>query len=467
MNKTLTGRGLAALLLLSLLSSCGKDFLELVPQSEVNAANFYKTEADIRAAVNGAYGSMQSTSQYFGNFVYLLENRSDNIYDTNPGGNAGREYSLDFFIETTDNGVIQGSWSSLYNGILQCNTVLDKIDAVPMNATAKEQLKAEMRFIRALNYFHLVRMWGKVPLIIKALSPAETYSLGRNEVAEVYNAIEQDLTFAGATLPATYPVAQNGKATSGAALGLLGKVYLTQQKFLQAKNTLAQVIATNRYQLLPNVADVFSVSNEYNAEILFAVRYSKTLAGEGHVLNPVFEFAGLNLDPTLLAAYASTDQRRDLLNVTRIDANLAPVKKYFDTPFNNTSYGNDFPVLRYADVLLMYAEATNEVGFVANGDALTNLNLVRTRAQAPAYTATALATQQSFRTAVYLERRLEFPLEEQRWYDLLRTGTAAAAIRSLGGNYAQNFQDFRLLYPIPKSEIDKLNNPSFQQNPGY
>ncbi|MBD0261024.1 MAG: RagB/SusD family nutrient uptake outer membrane protein, partial [Cytophagales bacterium] len=156
------------------------------------------------------------------------------------------------------------------------------------------------------------------------------------------------------------------------------------------------------------------------------------------------------------------------LNTTRISGNIAAVNKFYDVPFNNTIYGNDFPVLRYADVLLMLAEALNEAGYSAGGEALTLLNRVRTRAGATPYTAADLPDQARFREAVYQERRLELPLELHRWYDLVRTGTAPAAIRRLGGNYAANFQDYRQLYPIPNSEIVKINNPAaFPQNPGY
>ncbi|MBD0255644.1 MAG: RagB/SusD family nutrient uptake outer membrane protein, partial [Cytophagales bacterium] len=424
---------LASLLLLATLPACKKDFLELAPQSEVSAVNFYKTADDVRAAVNGVYASLQSGDQYYGSLIFLLENRSDNVFDANPGGNAGREYSLDFFFETADNALLQRTWASFYNGIYRCNAVLSSIDAIAMDATLKEQYKAEMRFIRALNYFHLVRMWGDVPLVLTTITPLEAYKLGRTPTAEVYAAIEEDLRFAAATLPATYPPAEAGRATLGAAKSLLGKVYLTEKKFSAAAGILSEVVASGTYRLIDKVADVFSVGNENNAELIFAVRFSKTIAGEGHGLHPVYDILNLNLDPALLAAYAPTDQRRELLNTTRISGNIAAVNKFYDVPFNNTIYGNDFPVLRYADVLLMRAEALNEEGYSAGGEAFDRLNQVRTRAGATPYTAADLPDQARFREAVYLERRLELPLEQHRWYDLVRTGTAPAAIRKLGG----------------------------------
>jgi starch-binding outer membrane protein, SusD/RagB family len=450
------------------LNSCKSDFLELAPLSEVSTINFYKTPDDIKAAVNAVYSTNQSTDMYFGNLVYLLENRSDNAVDLNSGGNAGREYALDYFTESSDNFNLQSTWSTLYAGIFKTNIVLEKIESVTIDAKVKERYKAEVRFLRALNYFHLVRMWGKVPVLLTAISPLETYNLKRDEVATVYKAIEDDLIFAGANLPATYTNTELGRATSGAANALLGKVYLNQKKYTEAKTILGKVISDGTFKLQKKIADVFDVNNEYNSEIVFAVRYSKTIANEGHLLNFTHNVQYLGLDPALLKAYESTDTRRDMLNTTTINSSLAPVKKFYDTPFNGTLYGNDFPVIRYADVLLMYAETLNEIGYSASGDAFANLNAIRERAGAKLYSPQTLTNQSTFREAIYDERRLEFPLEEQRWYDLLRTGRAAEAINKLGGDYAKNFKEFRLLYAIPKSEIDKMNNAAnFPQNPGY
>lgn len=450
------------------LNACNSDFLELAPQSDVSAVNFYKTPDDMKSAVSAVYSSNQSNDQYFGSFVILLENRSDNAADLNAGANSGREYAIDFFTESSDNALLQGAWSSLYTGIFKANVVLEKIESIPMDAKLKERYKAEVRFLRALNYFHLVRMWGKVPVLLSAISPLETYNLKREELATVYKVIEDDLIFATANLPATYPNTELGRVTTGAATALLGKVYLNQKKFNEARTALSTVISSGTFRLQSKISDVFDVNNEYNSEIVFAVRYSKTIPGEAHDLNSNHNVQYMGLDPALLKAYETADTRRDMLNTVPIAASLAPVRKFYDTPFNGTLYGTDFPVIRYADVLLMYAEVLNEIGYTANDEALTNLNAIRARAGAKLYTPTVLSDQSKFREAIYDERRLEFPLEEQRWYDLLRTGRATDAIKSLGGNYAKNFQEFRLLYAIPISEIDKMNNKvTFPQNPGY
>lgn len=440
--------------------ACDKGFLELAPPSEVNALSFYKTSDDVKNGVSAAYASMKSGDQYFGDFITLMENRSDNVEDDNPGGNAGREYNIDFFMESPDNTILLDVWSSLYDGIYRCNTVLTKMQEVSMDESLKAQYQGELLFLRALNHFHLVRLWGKVPVVQTAISTQDAHQLIRNEVVDVYKAIEEDLTKSITLLPSSYSNNSLGRATSGAARALLGKVYLTQKKYNEAKTAL-EATMNGTFGLLNNVADVFDTSNEMNKEIIFAVRFSKTIEGEGHGLHWVHNSP--LLDPNLLNAYEATDERRDLLNTIHVDVDRDPVKKFYDEEFNKRM-GNDFPVLRYADVLLMYAEVLNELGMENN--AITELNKVRVRAKASEYT--NLTGQQAVRDAILLERRLELPLENHRWFDLIRTGKAIDAIKALGGEYAINIKDYHVLYAVPKSEIDIVGNPEeFGQNPGY
>ena len=449
------------------LSSCQQGFLDLKPQSQPNVDKFYQTANDFGNAVNGAYDVLQSASQYGGDFNTLLEARSDNVLDNDPSSNAGLRYNIDRFIEPTTNSVLRDTWGSLYTGINRTNLLLDKIDAVSMDNTLKARYKGEAQFIRALSYFNLVRLWGKVPLVLKAGTTTDSRSYARNEVAEVYAAIEKDLTDAAANLPVSYTGADVGRATSGAAKGLLGKVYVTQKKYTQAITVLREVITSGTYRLLPNVADVFAVNNKNNAEILFAVKFKKGVGGalpEGHALWYGTNI-GDNIEPSLRAAYPAGDKRLPLTVQIPVPSNVNVVPRKFYDEFSSTNdVGNDFPVLRYADVLLLYAEALAESAVQFSSDALTALNQVRTRAGAPVYTEAQLATQAAFRDAVINERRLELALENDRWFDLVRTGRAVDAIKLTGITVPAN----RLVYPIPQSEIDTYNNPStFPQNPGY
>lgn len=446
--------------------SCKKDFLTIVPQSLATDVAFYKNTADLSNAVTASYASLQG--MYAGNLVTLMEARGDNVEDLNPGGNAGTEYNIDRFLAKADNTVLSATWGTLYNAIARCNTALSHMDVVD-NAALKMQFEGELKFLRALHYFNVVRLWGAAPLVLKPITADEAKQVGRSSVPELYAAIEADLTQAIALLPVTYSnSAELGRVTQGAAKAMLGKVYLTEAKYSQAVTVLKDLtpIAGNayNYSLLPNIADVFSVNNKMNAEVIFAVRYNKTIVNQGHGLSTYFNQPAL--DPKLLSDYGSTDTRRDLLNTITIDANNKPVKKYYDTYDPSTkSLGNDFIVLRYADVLLMYAEALNEINYSAA--AFEYLNAVRTRAKATAYVAADLPDQAAFRTAVLRERRLEMPLELQRWFDLVRTNTAIAALKN-SGLTPITIMTYQYLYPVPQSEIDIMKNPSiFPQNSGY
>lgn len=456
----------------TLLLSCTKQFIDLTPQSQVTDASFFRSAADVANAVTASYAALQDQTMYQDRFITMMETRGDNVEDQNPGGNVGRDFNIDRFLAKADNTGINDAYASLYNAIARCNNVLEHTGLVA-DVTVKNQYEGEVKFLRALHYFNIVRLWGAAPLVLKTITAADAKKLSRNSTTELYSAIEADLNQAIAQLPAGYTAKTDiGRATSGAAKALLGKVYLTQKKYPQAVSTLAALVPpgsnTYKYVLLPNVADVFSVTNKMNAEIIFAVRYEKTLVGQGHALAAYFNQPAL--DPLLLSAYGATDTRRDLLNTVTLNANNKPVKKYYDTfdPSNNT-LGNDYIILRYADVLLMYAEALNEVAYSAdvNSDAFVYLNAVRSRANATTFTAAGLPDQASFRTAVLQERRLEMPLELQRWFDLVRTNTAIAALQN-SGLTKLTVPAYQFLYPIPQTEINIMNNPAaFPQNPGY
>lgn len=215
------------------------------------------------------------------------------------------------------------------------------------------------------------------------------------------------------------------------------------------------------YELLPDVTAVFSQDNKLNNEMIFVIHYSKSVIGEGHGFNDAFKNAAV-IDTNLKNAYASSDKRKGLLDTRNLDKDNTPVVKFYDT-FDPTTknVGYDYPILRYADVLLMYAETLNEISFDNSVKALKYLNEVRGRSGAETYDENEFSSQSSLREAILLERRLEFPLEMHRWFDLIRTGTAEEAMKKIGITITKN--DY--LYPIPKTEMDLC--PNFTQNPGY
>ncbi|GAB4022191.1 RagB/SusD family nutrient uptake outer membrane protein [Spirosoma koreense] len=468
------------------LSSCSKEFLDLKPISSATSDNFYQTADDFKNAVNGAYASLQSGG-VFGNSYVFGDVASDNTVPPASGSVTDQDEFDRFYIRTT-NPFISGRWNDSYSAIARYNTILDKIGGVKMDETLKNRYVGETKFLRALVYFNLVRTFGDVPLILKSISnPDEGYNYGRSPKADVYAQIEKDLMDAEGVLPVSYAAAETGRATKGAAKGLLGKVYLTEKKYAQAAAKLKEVIDLGVYDILPNYADVFRVANKNNKESVFDVQYKSGGSGEGNAWpnsfapensgNAVIAFGGGgNNQPTadLVNAYEAGDKRKDIsLATSYVNASgqTIPynyVKKYYDTPATINDNGNNIPVIRYADILLMYAESINEVGYQANGEALTYLNRIRNRAGLPSKTAADLPNQQAFRLAMEQERRVEFAFEGQRWYDLVRTDRA---IPVLNGKKDQIrlvnvLTENNLVDPIPQSQID-INRTKIQQNPGY
>jgi starch-binding outer membrane protein, SusD/RagB family len=469
-----------------LLTSCSEEFLDLKPISTATSDNFYKTPDDFRNAVAGGYAGLQAAG-LAGNSYIFGEIASDNTVAVASGSVTDQDEFDRFYIKTT-NPYISGRWNDAYSVIARYNTILDKIGGVTMDEALKNRYIGESKFLRAVVYFTLVNTFGDVPLILKPVStPDEGYQFTRNPKAEVFTQIEKDLTEAEAILPVSYASADLGRATKGAAKAYLGKVYLTQKKFPQAAAKLKEVIDLGVYTLLPSYADVFKVSNKNNKESVFDVQYKSGGAGEGNGWpnsfapqnsgNAVIAFGGDgNNQPTadIIAAYEAGDLRKDV-SVASSYVNAAGqvipdkfIKKYFDVPVAKNDNGNNIPLIRYADVLLMYAESLNEVGYQAAGDALTYLNLIRTRAGLAKKTAADIPDQQAFRLAMEQERRVELAFEGHRWFDLVRTDRAITVLNSKKDQIrlVTTLTANNMVFPIPQSQID-INKEKIKQNPGY
>lgn len=509
-----------SLLLLVMTSSCNKDFLDLNDPTRVFSEDLYKDANGINLAVNGAYAALQEIygkSSTSGTGLYIFGDvASDNSTAVSTGAGIG---DFEFFIAAPENINLATMWKSIYKGIARCNVILDRIDAVPMDQALKDRYKAEVKFLRALCYFNAVRIWGGVPLITKELKTVnEALAYGRESETNVYIQIIQDLKDAenaSTGLPISYPVATTptsglGRATRGAAKALLGKVYLTQGRFDLCKEKLAELIPPGSnpygYDLLTNFADVFSISNELNKEIIFSVRYSKTGLGTG---SPFFNWFAptesgsaiakvggsngfntprkslFNEYPKVLpstpatALTTSLDKRRDAsfgrfpLTVTNENAVTAYYsKKYVDDQMTiGLDADNDWIVIRYADVLLMYAEAENEI----NGPTVAKdyVNLVRRRAygnNTGDLTAAQVLNAASLRLAIENERKLELNMEGHRWFDLVRTDRAVVVMNAHFiadqikiGTTVPSITAAQKLFPIPLKEIQL--NPKITQNP--
>ena len=457
---------LLSILILPLVISCEK-FFDLTPDTEVPVENVYKTASDFDIAIIGCYAKLQSQ---FSIYTELCEYRSDDLYISAPTAGTQDRYDIDNFKEQSSNGILEDAWSNFNNGIYRCNMVLDRIDQADFDEGLKKQYKAEALFLRAYTYFNMYRIWGGVPVARHVLSVNEALKTGRSSKEEMYTFIAGDLEeiVNGAMLPVSYVAGNKGRVTLGAAKALLGKVYLTFGKDQEAATLLAGIIGT--YSLLPNIADVFHVDNEDNREIIFAVKWNKTVVGEGH--GAWFSISNLTDDSgrsqVLKNLYEDGDARKTLLEYRKVEGvNLYLMNKFYDTrDETNLTYGNDQVLLRYSDVLLMYAEALNNIAYSndQNSEQMKALNAVHTRAGLPSLSITDLGSQDAFKRAICKERQMEFPYEGQRWFDVVRMGYAQEFAAAEG----HEIQSYQLVFPIPNAEIERINDPALLwQNPNY
>lgn len=448
------------------MTSCGDSFFDLEPASSVTIDKIYKTASDYNVAVIGCYAKLQSQVNFY---TECCEYRSDNLSLGAPTAGTQDRYDIDHFTEKPSNGILSSYWANFNNNVYRCNLLLDQIDGANFAENLKKQYKGEAMFIRALNYFNMYRIWGGVPATKHVVSAAEALKVARYSDEQMFDLIAGDLKeiVDNNYLPETYSSADMGRATSGAAKALLGKVYLTFHKWTEAKDILSQLIG--KYQLVSPIAQVFNVDNKNNNEIIFAVHFNKEIEGEGHSYwyNLTNASDDTNQTSSLLNTFPTGDARKDLITYVQVEKNVRLMNKFYDTKSPTfKTVGNDQILLRYADVLLMYAEALNEIQYDASEGslALKYLNAVRQRAGISNLTAKQLPTQEKFRKGILVERQREFPYEGQRWFDLVRMGFAKSVMAENG----VEIKDYQLLFPIPQQEIEKVGDKSILwQNPGY
>ncbi len=500
---------IAAAMALITFGSCKKDFLTQSPEASVTGQNFYQSEGQIKDAVNGAYNSLQimgsnsifANAPLAGGYWQFGELRSDNTtFQYNPNGRGDEQvWFIDKFIISSTYEPIKNYWQQNYKAIYRDNDVLEHIDGVPMDIAKKNQYTGEAKFLRAFNYFNLVRQFGGVPLRIKATaSPEEAKSGGRATEEAVYTQIIADLKDAAEKLPVKYTGIDIGRATQGAARTLLAKVYMTQKKFSDALTELRKV-ETLGYSLQSNYANIYSPANKNNSESLFEIQYfggrtdmssyfmyefapidSRNLVISDPALANNDGGVGMNIPtPDLLAAYDAGDLRKDasigMLTYQFFGTTVTVpyCKKYNWGIVTSRHTDVNFPVMRYADVLLMIAECLNETA--NSGEALTYLNMVHAHPRT-GLSAINISGQAQIRDLIMKERQVELAFENHRWYDLVRTGKAVEVMTAHGARQkaqrpttevepsAYQITPQKLLLPIPQLEIT-LDN--LQQNPGY
>lgn len=491
MKKYILKTSLTVIVFLTLTISCTDDYTDVEPPYTLDAESYFNSEADYNDALVGAYDLLHAS--YIN--VLLGEIASDN---TLSGGESATDtpgiQQVDEMIHTQVNANIKDLWNWMFAGVQRCNYILEFKDKTDFEG--KNQLIAETRFLRAYYHFELVKWFGGIPLSgDKRFKLGDEKTIPRASVTQVYASIESDLLFAIENLSAT--PAQTGRVTKGAAQALLGKAYLYQNKYVNAANVFDQLITSGTYTLVTDYNTIFENNNENNSESVFEIQYTDAQGAsfdclqcsEGNVavgFNGIRNFSGPFFDggysfnvPTQEAynAFEVGDRRRDvaILNiVTWAAANNATYGTgYKHTGFFNRKYlarkgdtnigdqnltnPNNYRSIRYADVLLMAAEANNRGG-IDDAKARDYLNQVRRRAfgdtnhditvSGPALTDFILA-----------ERRVELVGEGHRFFDLVRTGKAAEKIT--GFTVGKNE-----VFPIPLEEI-QFSDGNWQQNQGY
>ena len=494
--------GLAALLAACLLiGACSKQ-LDIKPEVFVSPEHLYKDEAGATAGVTGIYRQLlvlKASDYAMIGIIGTDEGKATTFMPTwGPywqGFAAINSYSP---LMTAQNDLVQGFWGDCYKGISNANTAIHYTQIAPINDAVKNRLLGEAKFLRALFYFYLVQLYDGVPMPTDAENAeADKDGYPRAKAADVYNLVISDLQFAAQNLNSKGAGQDAGRATKEAATALLGKVYLTKKDYANAKATLAPLLANPNTSLLPNYADLYKEANENSKESLFEIQFSNENGNTSNLANylgcwqinsPSLPGAGGHaIIPTdyYVASFASGDLRKDVsfrsvfydANGNLVDYSWwadvgKPHVKRFDITAGVSVSGSlssrNLYYLRLADVVLMYAEAVNEL--TETPAALQNLNKIRNRAGLANWETVlgAQPTQDQLRQEILMERMRELGFEGWRWFDLKRTGKLVSETTAHNPDATPYMTAKNQLYPLPAKEFE--NNQALKpadQNPGF
>ena len=471
--------------------SC-ENYLEKAPLGQLTSENFFKDELQATQAVNAIYAHLRSFNVHVFSYIGITDIASDDADKGSVPGDAGFLQDINDFTFDANNTAVNGIWSGYFQGVFRANQVIANVPEIDMDEELKSRLIGEARFLRAYFYFFLVRTYGDLPLIDRPLNPDE-YTQARVSKEEIYEFIEEDFRFAAANLPkkSEYDPSELGRATAGAAKSFLAKVHLFQNEYQEAFNLAQEVITSGEYELYPDYEGIFRREGEHSSESIFEVSTVALEAGGGG--SQFNEVQGIRGNPNngwgfngpsddLMAAYEENDPRlaATIINagdtlpsgeIVMPDPNMGDNARFSrkawlperpPSGFGNS--GANIRLFRYADLLLIAAEAANETGNPTQ--AMEYVNRVRERARQgnenilPDVTVT---DQDELRMAIYQERRVELAMEQHRYFDLVRQGRAQEVFAELGITWIPGKHE---VYPVPQSEID-ISGGSITQNPGY
>ena len=491
----MAGLGVFGFILMVMITGCTNSFLDVPVQGQQPAAQLWQTPTDAANAVNAIYGNLRSYQNVAFAPIAIESVPSDDAVKGSVPSDATFINQYDQFTIDPSQGQLNDFWTGQYQNVNLCNQVLGNVAKINMDATLKARYLAEAKFVRAYSYFRLLRAFGHIPLVLKV--PVTTSELNAPQVVpdSVWVAIERDLTDAASVLPPSYGPTDIGRATKGAALALHAKVAMYLKHWQDVLNFTNQVIGLGVYSLFPDYEKMFRIQNENCSESVFEIQANYVAGYDGADLSQYSQFQG-DRDGVPSPGFGLNSPTLDLVNefeagdprlpatvmtagTTTPEGDIVPLpsagapsrynmKSYVPFALSNArGQGADqnIRVMRYAEVLLMNAEANNELGNSAA--ALASLELVRARARAlsanPTTTLPRVTTtnQTALRTAIWHERRVEMGMEFDRFYDLVRQGRAATVLGPLGFKTGVNEN-----MPIPQNQID-ISGGVLKQNPGY
>jgi len=482
-----------------ILSSCQIVDLDLAPLDQITTSTFYNTEEDAIDALNAVYGVLQPMYGHEYSAETILTPTTVAADDGIPflQGNADRIALWNYrFVPV--NSWTSGIWAVSYQAIQRANVVIERVPSIQMNEQLRNRIVAEAKFLRAFHYFNLVRFYGGVPLVLTETTTLDGLQAPRNSKDEVYAQILRDLGDAETILPTSYSAAEAGRASRGAAMGLTAKVLLTRagnnpgsQDWALAAAKAKEIIDLGLYSLYDNYAEVFEISSRGGRENIFEITYARDVFGQSHSTYwaprgaPIVPFNGfgtIRVSKSLWDEFLPEDTRRNVSFLTSFinASNGETVELSIDNPdfsraisfwkladLSSTIFSGgakSFPYMRYAEILLIYAEALNESTGGPNQEAYNAINEVRSRAGLT--NPLSALSQDEFRNAVLRERRIELNFEGHRWFDLVRRERLITAVTN-ENSFSRNptIDNRHLLFPIPLREMDI--NQALEQNPGY
>lgn len=487
-------RGMMLVLVVTMVG-CSEDFLERKPKGQLTYDTFFETQDHAIWATNAIYQQFRSWEMCAFPWIGITDILSDDADKGSTPNDALYVLELDEFTFDATNAAISGAWLGHYQAIFRANLAIDNIPGIDMEPVLRDRLIGEAKVLRAYTYFRLVQWFGDVPLVVHTLTDDQYYNQPRTPADQVYDFIEQDLKDAIAVLPekSEYASADLGRVTKGAARGILAKVYMTRHAFDKAVLQCDTIIASGEYSLLPRYADNFLPVGENGAESVFeigAVAAQAAVVGPG--ATPYNMIQGVRGVPNLgwgfnrpsddlVASYEAGDPRRQATIIyvgevlpdgsTIVEDNPEILNERYNQKawvpahagLQDNGPGN-LRLLRYADIILLAAEAYNELGNPTK--ALEYVNMIRARARGTNnFILPNITTMDKdmLREKIYHERRVELAMEEHRWFDLARWGRIADVMGPLKSNFVATKHT---LLPVPQSELD-LTGGTILQNPGY